>query len=285
MTRTKQWSVATAPAPEPLTLERLTERLGDEAQWRAVATPPGYRFLADPFFADGDGLLVEAMRAASARGEILRLAADGVRRLSGRGGHYSYPAVIEAGGRHYVVPETSDWSAPSAYPLGPGGLGEPVALKLPGRPRLLDPTPFRHGDAVFLFGNVASEGQSVLRLWVADALDAEFAEHPASPIRISPEGGRMAGTPMMIDGALIRVGQDLRRGYGDGISVFRVTRIDRERYEEVAAGTVRFAGRRGPHSSTSREGRWRSIIMKTASRCSPGFRRWRERRAARRIGA
>ncbi|HXC74448.1 MAG TPA: hypothetical protein VN640_07195 [Sphingomicrobium sp.] len=284
LTRTKQWSVATAPAPEPLTLERLTERLGDEAQWRAVATPPGYCFLADPFFADGDGLLVEAMRAASARGEILRLAADGVRRLSGRGGHFSYPALIEAAGRHYVVPETSDWSPPQAYPLGPGGLGEPLELKLPGHPRLLDPTPFRHGDAVFLFGNVANEGQSVLRLWVADALDAEFAEHPASPIRISPEGGRMAGTPILVDGTLVRVGQDLRRGYGDGISLFRVTRIDRERYEEVAAGTVRFAGRHGPHTLNLARGQMAFDHYEDRFSLLAGLRRWRERRAARRIG-
>ena len=284
LTRAKQWSVATAPVPEPLTLERLTERLGDEATWCAVATPPGYGFLADPFFADGEGLLVEAMRAASARGEILRVGADGVRRLSGRGGHFSYPAMVAAGGRFYVVPETSDWSAPSAYPLDGNGFGEPIELDLPGRPRLLDPTPFAHDGAQFLFGNVASEGQSVLRLWVADALDARFVEHPASPIRISPEGGRMAGIPMLIDGAMIRVGQDLRRGYGDGISLFRVTQIDRERYEEVEAGRVRFAGRRGPHTLNLARGQMAFDHYEDRFSLLAGVRRWRERRAARRVG-
>lgn len=284
LTRAKRWGVATAPAPEPVSVERLTERLAEEARWGPIATPPRYRFLADPFLAGEDGLLVEAMSAASSRGEIVRVDGEGVRRLSGRGGHFSYPCAIELDGRRYVVPETSDWSAPAAYPLGPDGLGEPIALNLPGSPRLLDPTPFGHGGAVFLFGNVAAEGQSVLRLWVAESLGAEFAEHPASPIRISPNGARMAGTPIRIDGSIVRVGQDLRRGYGDGISFFRVTRIDRERYEEQAAGSFRFAGRRGPHTLNVAGGRMVFDYYEDAFSWLAGIRRFRERRAARRIG-
>jgi hypothetical protein len=94
----------------------------------------------------------------------------------------------------------------------------------------------------------------------------------------------MAGTPILIDGALVRVGQDLRRGYGDGISLFRVTRIDRERYEEVAAGTVRFAGRRGPHTLNLARGQMAFDHYQDRFSLLAGLRRWRERRAARRIG-
>lgn len=282
--REKRWSVATAALPSALTMDSLGARLAERSQWKTVATPGGYRFLADPFFDPDGGLLVEAMRSASARGEILRVTGSGSHRLSGRGGHFSYPAPIESAGKQYLVPEMSDWSAASAFPLSQDGVGAPFELRIPGRPRLLDPTPFRHGDTIFLFGNVASEGSSVLRLWVADALDAEFVEHPASPVRISPNGARMAGIPTVIDGRLIRVGQDLRGRYGDGIAFFDVTRIDRGDYSERLIGDFRFTKTKGPHTLNFARGEAAFDYYEDAFSLLAGFRRFKERRAARRIG-
>ena len=280
LTRTKRWRVATAALPHPFTLDGLIERLADASHWRNLPTPRGYRFFADPFFHPGDGLLVEALSARSARGVILHVRDGSSERLSGRGGHFSYPATIDG----FIVPEMSDWSRARAYPLVGGRFGAPIALDLPGAPRLLDPTPFRHGDAVYLFGNLAGEGQSVLRLWVGDALDAPFVEHPASPVRISPNGARMGGIPLTIDGAIIRVGQDLRRGYGDGISFFRIARLDRDHYEEVEVGSFRFAGRRGPHTLNVARGEMAFDHYDDVLSPLAGLRRWQERRAARRIG-
>jgi hypothetical protein len=282
--REKRWKVATAALGESVTLDGLTATLADGARWRPVATPAGHRFLADPFFHPDGGLLVEAMRSASARGEILHMVGQGFRRLSGRGGHFSYPAPIESAGRRYVIPENSDWSPTLAYPCSDGGLGEPFELRIPGRPRLLDPTPLHHDGAIFLFGNVASEGSSVLRLWVADALDGAFVEHPMSPVRISPNGARMAGIPAIIDNRLIRVGQDLRGGYGDGITFFEVTQLDRNRYSEQSAGGFRFENARGPHTLNLAGTEVAFDFYDDVFSLLAGFRRLKERRAARRIG-
>ncbi len=282
--REKRWRVATVPLPGSPTMDTLTNGLADTAQWKPVAMPRGYRFLADPFFHPDGGLLVEAMRSASARGQILHVSEKGIRRLSGRGGHFSYPAPIESAGTRYVVPEVSDWSPTVAFPYSTEGLGEPFELRIPGRPRLLDPTPFNHGDAVFLFGNLASEGSSVLRLWLADALDGEFTEHPASPIRMSPNGARMAGTPTIIAGRLVRVGQDLRRGYGDGIALFDVAQIDRDHYSEQLIGEFRFTKAKGPHTLNLARGEVAFDYYDDAFSLLAGFRRFKERRAARRIG-
>ena len=282
--REKRWKVATVPIPGPLTVELLLDRLADRAEWRPLATPIGYRFLADPFPHPESGWLVEAMNSTTSRGEIFRATENGLRRISGRAGHLSYPAPIALDRGFYVVPEMSDWSAASAYPLSENGLSDPFELRIPDRPRLLDPTPFRHGDAVFLFGNVTSEGASVLRLWVADTLDGEFAEHPASPILISPNGARMAGTPTMIDGRLIRVGQDLRGGYGDGIALFDVTRIDRNHYAERKVGEFKFAKVRGPHTLNLARGEMAFDYYDDAFSPLAGIRRIKEWRAARRIG-
>ena len=153
--REKRWSVAMAALPGALTLDKLTAGLADDAQWKSVATPDGYRFLADPFVHPDGGLLVEAMCAASARGEILHVTETGAHRLSGQGGHFSFPAPIEFAGKRYVVPEMSDWSPASAYPCSDDGFGEPFdpADRLGGDERLLragagrdDLRHARHGD-------------------------------------------------------------------------------------------------------------------------------------------
>jgi hypothetical protein len=265
-----------------MTRESLERAVSRTAELQVVPTPRGYRLLADPFFHPAGGLLVEGLNRRSRRGEILHIGDDAHRRLSGRGGHYSYPAPVLDGGQWYVVPETSDWSAAHAYPIGATALGEAMELRVPGRPALLDPTPFRHHGVLYLFGNLASEGASVLRLWFATSLTGAFIEHPASPIRVSPNGSRMAGNLFAIEGRLVRVGQDLSRGYGDGLSFFEVSQIDERHYHENAAGGFRFEHCRGPH--TLNLGERRVAFDYYVERFTPfaGIRRLREKHAARR---
>jgi hypothetical protein len=251
----KRWQVATIALPENPTFESLQSALSQQAEWQITATPPGFRFLADPFFHPAMGLLVEGLSNSSSRGEILQVHGDRAQRLSGPGGHFSYPAFYADGERWYLVPEISDWSPARVFPLGEDGLGEPRELKIPGRPTLLDPTLDYEDGNLFLFANRADEGASVLRLWNAKGLHEDFTEHPSSPIRCSPNGSRMAGNLFTIDGCRFRAGQDLRRGYGDGLTFFRVTQIDPHSYTEEAEHDLRFAHVRGPHTINLGRGR------------------------------
>ena len=277
----KLWRVATVEADA--SMASIVEALGDRGAWTDIATPSGYRFLADPFFHPGGGLLVEALDSRLARGRLLRIDGGEARVVSGRGGHFSYPATIDTDAGSFVLPEVSDWSPPLAYPITEDGLGQPFELCLRGAPRLLDPTAFALRGTIYLFGNLASEGGGVLRLWFADSIDGEFAEHPSSPIRISPDGGRMGGGIAVIDGVLVRVGQDSRGAYGDGLSFFRILRIDRESYAEEPAGWLRCNGVHGPHTLNLSNGH--AVFDHYTNRLSllAGVSRLRERRSARRI--
>lgn len=279
--REKLWRVATVDVSA--TLNMVTQAMADRSGWRDVPTPSGYRFLADPFFHPGGGLLVEALDSRSARGRLLLIQGDQARVVSRRGGHFSYPSTLAADGRCFVIPEVSDWSPPLAYPLGGETLGDPIQLRLPGQPRLLDPTAMTDQGTVYLFANVAGEGSGVLRLWFADAIDQPFSEHPASPIRISPNGSRMGGGVARMDGELIRVGQDFRGAYGDGLSFFRIRRIDRETYEEEPCGEFRLSNVRGPHTLNLSDGRAVFDYYTDSVSALAGWRRYRERRAAGRI--
>lgn len=278
----KRWAVATTGVTDEVTMESLTQALTQSANWRVLPTPPACRFIADPFFHPTGGLLVEGLNRRSSRGEILHVAEGTVCRLSGYGGHYSYPATILDDGRWWIVPEISDWSAAHAFPLAASGLGEAVELRIPGRPRLLDPTVFRHGGSIYLFANLATEGASVLRLWSAPGIPADFVEHPASPILISPNGARMGGNLCRIDGKLIRVGQDLSRRYGDGLRFFEITEIDQHRYREQEAGLFRFEHCRGPHTLNLEQGRAAFDFYVECFAPLAGIRRLREKYAARR---
>jgi hypothetical protein len=122
----------------------------------------------------------------------------------------------------------------------------------------------------------------VLRLWHSESLFGTFAEHAASPIRISPAGARMAGSiHVAANGARFRFGQDLRRNYGDGIVIFRVDAISPTEYRETEVGGVRLTGLRGPHTLNFHDGDL--VLDYYTERFSPlaGIRRLRAR--ARRI--
>ena len=246
--REKKWRLATASTEGDASLEVMMQALRQSATWRVVETPKGYRFLADPFFHPDRGMLVEGLNARTCRGEILHVDEGVVRRVSGAGGHYSYPATHFDGERWHVVPEMSEWSRAQSFALLEDRFGDPAELRIAGRPALLDPTPFWHNGTLYLFANNIAEGQSVLRLWSADSLADDFEEHPSSPIRISPQGSRMGGNILRSGDSLVRIGQDLRREYGDGLSFFRITSIDRTSYAEEHVGDFRFSHCSGPHT-------------------------------------
>jgi hypothetical protein len=252
----KSWEVAEAPVPTDAGATPLS-RLPDRTTWRVARCPPEYRFLADPFYhPEGLGLLVEALRKSTNSGEILHLSRTAETSITnGVGGHYSYPATCTADGRHYMVPEMSEWSAPRVYRLSRSQLEDIGELDVPGRPRLIDPTLFFSDSGVFLFANDDRDGSSVLRLWHADSLSGPFAEHGSSPIRISPAGSRMAGSIYVAaNGTRFRLGQDLRRNYGDGIVIFRIDVISPAEYRETLISGVQLVGLHGPHTLNFRDG-------------------------------
>jgi hypothetical protein len=141
-----------------------------------------------------------------------------------------------------------------AFVLEDGRLEARFTLDLPGAPRVLDPTLIEHEGRIWLFGNDKALGSNALMLWSADAIDGRFERHPMSPLLVSPRGGRMGGSLLRADGRLVRLGQDFRFGYGDGLIAFEIERLAPTEYRERALGELRFTGRKGPHTLNARDG-------------------------------
>jgi hypothetical protein len=249
----KEWSVAQASLPVG-SPEDLLNEMPPRSQWRVVERPPEYRFLADPFPHPSGGILAEALRRSDGQGEIVHIYEERTHVLCSGTGHFSYPATIATNNGSFLVPEVSEWSRPLVYRMDASGAQPEGELDIDGDPRIVDPTLHSHDGRLYLFGNGLADGPGVLRLWVADDLRSRFSEHPESPIRISPEGSRMAGAPLRLGGRLLRLGQDCSRDYGDGIIVFEIDCLSPDSYSERQLGTIRFGDLKGPHTLNFKDG-------------------------------
>jgi hypothetical protein len=278
----KRWQVSTAPAPADPAALFTGNAFPDASLWRIVEPASGYSFYADPFFAE-QGLFVEALRETSGLGEIVLVRGGDHRRISYEPGHMSYPAAVRIDGREIIVPEMANWSEPHAYRLEDGRLHDQGPLQVGGGCRIADPTLLVRQGRVWLFGNDRDEGSNVLRLWSAPSIGQRFLEHPLSPIRISPEGARMAGSLIEHRGRLFRLGQDFRSGYGDGICAFEIEELDEHRYRERPLGRLAFLDRRGPHTLNIRGGEMAFDWYRDRVTPMAGLRRLLARASARRL--
>jgi hypothetical protein len=252
----KEWRVSVASHDQ----ERLAELVEGDAfpepsRWRTFEVPNRYVFYADPFFSsDPPGLVVEALRRSSGIGEIVLIDGKGPRAISRCKHHMSYPFTALVEGRQVIVPELASASAPKAYYLHEERMEELAPLNIEGSPHLLDPTLFEHQGLLYLFGNIRKFGTDALFLWSAPHLTGAFALHPRSPIRISPAGARMAGSLIKVGERLIRLGQDARAGYGNGVVAFEVQELSRDCYRERMISELRFQDRKGPHTMNFKDG-------------------------------
>jgi hypothetical protein len=255
-TQEKKWKVSLADCA-PDGLAGLVESGGFPApeRWRTIPTGKRYAYYADPFFSEEPpGILVEALDRRTGIGELVLVEGESHRRVSEGGNHYSYPSTINLGARQLILPEIAQWSPTRLYELAGERLRDVGPLRVAGDPAIADPTLAEHDGRFYLFGSPVAQGTNVLNLWTAASLDEVFELHPQSPLRISPQGGRMAGALLRLDGRLIRFGQSFERFYGDGIVAFEVEALTPQAYRERMIGPIRFGDRIGPHTLNVKEG-------------------------------
>jgi hypothetical protein len=246
----KAWRVSTATLERPAAAAVAAGApLPAPEEWQTLATPREYVFFADPFFSrEPRGLLVEALSRATSRGEIVLVTAGGHRRLSSESSHLSYPSTVQIDGKQLIVPEMVEAGEQRYFRIRDGQLEHAGTLDVEGRPRIADPTLIEHEGRWYLFGNDADESGIMLLLWWAETLHSRFRLHSLSPIKISPNGGRMGGKLLRTSGRLIRFGQSFLSGYGDGVVAFEITRLTPTEYREEPIRAIRFHDRKGPHT-------------------------------------
>lgn len=211
--------------------------------------PKGVRFLADPIGVNLDEVFCEGMIEKSELGEIFHVSKGEFTQIDfGMKGHKSYPFTFQNGNDAYIIPELSGISSPHVFRLQGTKLVDTLAIRGLQTNRIVDPTLFFKDDFVYLFGGELGESNNILRLFIAKDIRDIFHEHPASPIRLNPQGARMGGPIANVGGRLFRFGQDNSGQYGDGLLAFEITEINENTYSEVYRRNLKIQGLRGPHT-------------------------------------
>lgn len=244
----KRWRVSIMPMDGEGLIAAIGRLQAQASSWRTLDVPKGYTFIADPFFdRRGSGVIVEALEAETGIGRVARIDGDDVKRIDREAHHLSYPCSFEHGGENFIIPEMTAGGRQKVFRFRNDAMEVAFELDIDAV-GLIDPTVFEFRGVVYLFANDITDGPSVLRLWTSDSLDARFVEHPASPVRISARGSRMAGPILEQGGRLYRSGQDFRRAYGDGLRLFEIEEMTAQDYRERSAGQLSFDDRSGPHT-------------------------------------
>jgi hypothetical protein len=79
----------------------------------------------------------------------------------------------------------------------------------------------------------AGSWSDTLSLFSAAKLQGPWQPHPANPILIDKASARPAGAVVLRDGKMWRPVQDCSRGYGTGIGIAEVTRLDETGYSQL----------------------------------------------------
>lgn len=244
----------------------------------AVLPDDGERFYADPFPFEHDGrhyLFFENFPYATGKGVIgvVEIGADGTastpRIVLEQPVHLSYPLITRHEGDIFMLPEMSGARRIQLFRADPfPGRWVPADILLDDVVAA-DGTPIRHGDRFWLFATLAGDGGSSwdqLGLFHAPALGGPWTPHAANPVLIDAGAARPAGAMWHEDGVLMRVAQDCRSGYGVGLAICRVDRLDEHGYAQTVVSRLAppaGSGARGVHT-LNRAGSLEVVDLKVA---------------------
>ncbi|MCE1235019.1 MAG: hypothetical protein LWW93_01545 [Hyphomicrobiales bacterium] len=232
------------PATDPFAPE------SDPTPFRLLADD-GRRFYADPFVTTHQGrayLFVEEFPYATGRGvlSVAEIAADGAiatpRPFLEQDCHLSYPQVFAADGEIWMTPETSGrrtvelWRA-VAFP----DRWERHAVLLDDVD-VGDATLVRHAAGWWMFGaprETWCSSWDAVQVWQAPTLTGPWRPLGPQPALVDVASARPAGAMFEAAEGLFRPVQASSRGYGCGLALARVDRLDASGLAETV--TKRFA--------------------------------------------
>jgi hypothetical protein len=277
-TRVEIWSIGVYEGATPFALEPASGTSGPVLRARDV-TDVAARFVADPFMVQ-DGarwvMFMEVFNAERGKGEIaVATSGDGVswrydQVVLSEPFHLSYPYVFRWQGAWYMIPESHEAGSVRLY----------RALEFPHRwsfERTLIERPYtdcsvvQAGGRWWLFAAGGPREPGVLRLHHAEALEAPWSEHPASPIVAGDQSrSRPGGRLIRYEGRLYRIAQDGVPSYGSRLHAFEITTLTTTDYQEreipgnpILAGSGSGWNRAGMHHIDAHQcadGRWIAVV-------------------------
>lgn len=272
-----------APAPSPIAFlaaglrtklaRRFGIRRGRPDHWRilytkhgdadhALAALPddGSRFYADPFPFEQEGystIFFEDFPYATRKGVIgmVEIGPDGTvsppRTVLEQPVHLSYPCLQRHDSGIYMLPEMSAARRIQLFRADPFPERWVADRVLVDNVVAGDATPVLHQGRWWMFATLSGDGGSSwdqLGLFHAPDFFGPWTAHAGNPVLIDAGAARPAGALWYEGDQLMRVAQDCSVGYGTGLAICRVDRLDLDGYAQTVIE------RRGPPEGFGADG-------------------------------
>lgn len=226
------------------------------AAWNVLESPHDH-FYADPFPIQRNGrnyLFFEDLDHKTQKGviSVVEMGASGptgpVELVLEEPWHLSYPFLFEWQEEIWMIPESSTIKEVAVYrAIEFPHRWERHAVILSGV-EAADATIVNHNGRLWMFAVVrnGTGGYSdTLCIYHSDNLFGPWEPHDANPVVVDDRTARPAGRMVMHNNQLWRPVQDCRNGYGAGLGLAKVTRLDEYHFEQNVE-TVLFPGSQWP---------------------------------------
>jgi hypothetical protein len=209
-----------------------------------VIPDPGFRFYADPFPFIHDGrtfVFLEDLDHRSNKGLISVVPFDGrgptgpAQPVLEEPWHLSYPFVFAHAGQVWMIPESSANRCIALYRADPFPDRWVREATLVADVEASDATILHHGGCFWMFAATrdgAGSWSDMLSVFSAPDPRGPWKPHPANPILIDQATARPAGAFIRRGGRLWRPVQDCSAGYGTGVGLVEILRLDHSTYEQ-----------------------------------------------------
>jgi hypothetical protein len=216
-----------------------------------VIPDPGFRFYADPFPFVHEGrtyVFVEDLDHRTNRACISVVPFDengpcgAAEPVLEEPWHLSYPFVFAHEGQVWMIPESSANRSIGLYRAEKFPHRWVREATLIGDIEASDATIVQHGGSLWMFAATRSGAGSwsdTLSLYSAPKLLGPWTPHPGNPVLIDQASARAAGAVVRRGGKLWRPVQDCTGGYGTGIGLAEILRLDHEGYEQKVHSVLR----------------------------------------------
>ncbi len=244
--RAPRWFVGWRWATD--TRMQVTHRLAQSGYVRLA--DDGRRYYADPFVIAANGshyLFCEEFDYALGRGliSVTVVPRTGTpqrpRVVLDRPYHLSYPFVFEHAGQIWMMPESSGARTVELYRADPFPDRWVLETTLLRDIDIGDATIVQQDGRWWMFGGTRawmSSSWDALSLFHAPELTGPWTPHPRNPVLIDLRSARPAGALFRQNGGWWRPAQDCSRGYGSGLALCSVDRLDPEDYAQSVKAVV-----------------------------------------------
>jgi hypothetical protein len=211
-------------------------------------TPPRDRFWADPCVVKaGDTyyVFIEEYLNSAGKGHVSVIQLDRKGVVNGpttvleRDYHLSYPFVFEWNNSYYMVPETAANKTVELYRSTSFPFEWQLEKVLLQDVRAKDATLAEIDGTWWMFVSIAEHSiPDELYLFYADTPLGPWTPHRRNPVKSDVRGSRPAGGLFNWHDELYRPAQNSSGHYGYGMSINRVTHLDREAFREEEVSTI-----------------------------------------------